>query len=256
MNRVYSSSTTLSQDRIELTNGLAPAHSVDSTRRRGLSLRRNKPEHRPISPKVDGKILEGIVPALALLILTVMMDLLIYPIQVAFHNNGLLVFFIVSLALGVFMLERSTRFSIDEGTRALSGMLAGLFFWHALWMVQLFASIDFASAGAVMILIIITLIGIPLWRPIFPLGVKFFLVSFLASWVNRAMVIYLQHTAENGLATFGLYYLAGFLAVVSVLICFGYLIFRAEFRIHRLWTALILWQTSMLSLSIILGVLI
>lgn len=204
---------------------------------------------------ISSRIIDGTLPALTLLALTLMIDLLIYPIQASAHIEGLFIYFFVILALGIYSLDRSTAARNNETSRALWGMAAGLFLWHAIWMIQLFANFDFESPGPLLILLIVTMVGLTLWRPVLPLGVKFFLLSFLMSWYSRILVIQILGLSASGLIPAGIFYLTGFLALVVALLCFGYLIYKAEFRVQRYWAALVLWQVSLIGLSVILGAL-
>lgn len=222
-----------------------------------------KPSHRPIDyrlrrprfPKdISSRLTDGLVPAVLLLALTMMMDMLIYPIQATAKREGLLIYLILVLAMGVFALEKSTQSRAAEIGRAISGMVAGQFFWHAFWIILLLGGVELNPQGTILILTLITLLGLTLWRPVLPLGVKFFLVSFLASWVNRFFINHsiIQSTGAD-LFTW-LFYAAGFLALAGVVFGIAYLIFRAEFRVQRLWAALGIWQSALVMLIVALKV--
>lgn len=201
------------------------------------------------------RIIEGILPALALLALTLALDLLIYPIQAVARTEGLFIFFFVILAAGLYSLDRCTLTRKSTSDRALWGMAAGLFLWHAFWMTQLFAEFNMESPGPLLILVLVTMVGLTLWRPVLPLGVKFFLLSFLASWYNRIFVIEILNMSADGLIPPGLFYLMGFLALVGLLVCVAYLTNKAEFKIQRFWIALVMWQVSLIGLSVGIGAL-
>ena len=203
---------------------------------------------------ISSRLTDGLVPAVLLLALTMMMDMLIYPIQATANREGLLIYLILILAMGVFALEKSTQSSAAEIGRAISGMVAGQFFWHAFWIILLLGGVELNPQGTILILVLISLLGLTLWRPVLPLGVKFFLVSFLASWVNRFFINHsITQSAGADLFT-GLFYATGFLALAGVVFGIAYLIFRAEFRVQRLWAALGIWQSALVMLIVALKV--
>lgn len=86
-------------------------------------------------------------------------------------------------------------------------------------------------------------------------GVKFFLLSFLASWYSRIFVIEILNLSAGGMIPPGVFYLLGFLALVSLLVCIAYLAYKAEFKIQRFWIALVMWQVSLIGLSVGIGAL-
>ncbi len=222
-----------------------------------------KSTHRPIDyrlrrphfPKdIATRLTDGLVPSVLLLVLTMMMDMLIYPIEATAKGEGLLVYLILVLALGVFALEKSTHSGSTEIGRAISGMVAGQFFWHAFWIIQLMGGIELKPQGTILMLGLISLLGLTLWRPVLPLGVKFFLVSFLASWVNRFFINHsIVQSAGADLFTW-MFYATGFLALAGVVFGTAYLIYRAEFKVQRLWAALGIWQSALVMLIVALKV--
>ena len=224
--------------------GLKPA-------RRSIDYRLRRPR---FPNDIFSRLTDGLVPAVLLLALTMMMDMLIYPIQATANREGLLIYLILVLAMGVFALEKSTQSSAAEIGRAISGMVAGQFFWHAFWIILLLGGVELNPQGTILILVLISLLGLTLWRPVLPLGVKFFLVSFLASWVNRFFINHsITQSAGADLFT-GLFYATGFLALAGVVFGIAYLIFRAEFKVQRLWAALGIWQSALVMLIVALKV--
>lgn len=210
---------------------------------------------RPRFPRdVFSHLADGLVPALLLLALTMMMDMLIYPIQVTASREGLLIYLILILAMGVFALEKSTQSSAAEIGRAISGMVAGQFFWHAFWIIQLLGGIELNPQGTILVLVLISLLGLTLWRPVLPLGVKFFLVSFLASWVNRFFINHSIIQSTGADVYTWLFYATGFLALAGVVFGIVYLIYKAEFKVQRLWAALGIWQSALVMLIVALKV--
>ena len=224
--------------------GLKPA-------RRSIDYRLRRPR---FPSDISSRLTDGLVPAVLLLALTMMMDMLIYHIQATANREGLLIYLILILAMGVFALEKSTQSRAAEIGRAISGMVAGQFFWHAFWIILLLGGVELNPQGTILILVLISLLGLTLWRPVLPLGVKFFLVSFLASWVNRFFINHsITQSAGADLFT-GLFYATGFLALAGVVFGIAYLIFRAEFKVQRLWAALGIWQSALVMLIVALKV--
>lgn len=210
---------------------------------------------RNIPEGASKRVIEGIVPALFLIALTLVMDLMIYPIQALARSEGLLIYFFISVILGVIALDRSTVNSKSEVSRAVSGMVAGQFFWHSLILIQMVTGINLGSVASIMILILVTWLGFTLWRPVLPLGVKFFFLSLLTSWFLRILLVQILAQAHLGTSSAALYYFTGFLAAAGLLISVCYLIFRASYKIQRFWAALALWQVGLIGLSVAFGIL-
>ena len=255
MQKPLSPRTIIHQDPLETAAGFTP----DSIPQKAIH--RPQPATRPFDlrslrlPKdLSARLTDGLVPALLLLALTLMMDMLIHPIKAAANLEGLLIYLFLVLAMGVFALEKSTHLSGLESGRAIAGMVAGQFFWHSLYIIQLLGGIDLNGQGTVLILVLVGLVGITLWKPVLPLGVKFFLLTFMASWVNR---FFINHSIEQsaGIDFFtGLFYGTGFLALVGLIIGIAYLVFRAEFKVQRLWAALGIWQAALVTIIVALKV--
>ncbi len=146
------------------------------------------------------------------------------------RTEGLFIYFFVVLAAGLYALDRCTLTRKSTEDRALWGMAAGLFLWHAFWMVQLFADFNLESPGQILILILVTMVGLTLWRPVLPQGVKFFLLAFLASWYSRIFVIEILNLSAKELIPPVVFYLLGFMALVSLLVCIGYLAYKASLK--------------------------
>jgi len=212
--------------------------------------------HLRLPKDLTTRLSDGLIPALLLLALTLMMDMLIQPIHTTANREGLLIYLSLVLAMGVFALEKSTHSRGTESARAIAGMVAGQFFWHSLYIIQLLGGINLDAQGTLLILVLITLVGTTLWKPVLPLGVKFFLMTFMASWVNR---FFINHSVEQsaGIDLYaGLFYATGFFALVGLVFAIAYLILRAEFKVQRLWAALGIWQAALVTLIVLLKIFI
>jgi len=212
--------------------------------------------HLRLPKDLTTRLSDGLIPALLLLALTLMMDMLIQPIHTTANREGLLIYLSLVLAMGVFALEKSTHSRGTESARAIAGMVAGQFFWHSLYIIQLLGGINLDAQGTLLILVLITLVGTTLWKPVLPLGVKFFLLTFMASWVNR---FFINHSVEQstGIDLYaGLFYATGFFALVGLVFAIAYLILRAEFKVQRLWAALGIWQAALVTLIVLLKIFI
>ncbi len=257
MQKPFSPHTALHQDTLETASSLTvdtvPPKVLPRPQRaaRPLDLR-----HLRLPKDLTTRLSDGLVPALLLMALTLMMDMLIQPIQSTTNREGLLIYLTLVLALGVFALEKSTHFSGTESSHAISGMVAGQFFWHSLYIIQLLGGLKFDTQGTLLILVLVTLVGSTLWKPVLPLGVKFFLLTFMASWVNR---FFINHSVlqSSGIDLYtGLFYASGFFALVGLVFAIIYLIFRAEFKVQRLWAALGIWQAALVTIIVLLQVFI
>jgi len=253
MQKPLSPQPVLQQDTLETTGSFAADQPKLLARPQRAALSMDL-RHLRLPKDLTTRISDGLVPALLLLALTLMMDMLIQPIQSAANREGLLIYLFLVLAMGVFALEKSTHSSGTESGHAISGMVAGQFFWHSLYIIQLLGGIKFDAQGTLLILVLVALVGSTLWKPVLPLGVKFFLLSFMASWVNR---FFINHSViqSSGIDLYtGLFYASGFFALVGLVFAIAYLVFRAEFKVQRLWAALGIWQAALVTIIVLLQV--
>ncbi len=186
------------------------------------------------------KIIDGVLPAVVLLIMLLFLNILVPPVQMLGGQPGLLLYALVLLAAAAVFLERSTMPDDTGLRRAAWGMAAGLFLWNVIRLSNEMSPLFSTNAGN-LILMALLVVFATLWRRVFPLGVRFFAVALLANWCSAALVYQMQLAAQQSLF-FSLIEqfsknLAGAASLMVLVWIFGY----SQNRIQRLWAALWLW---------------
>ncbi|MEN4011015.1 MAG: hypothetical protein ROW48_03195 [Bellilinea sp.] len=192
------------------------------------------------------KLYDGILPSLVMLLLTMLFALLYTPIQILFRSPGLLIYNLIVLAAGVYTLGRCVQLKFNEITRAWYGMIAGLLLWYAVNTAEKMGDIKITPEVGVVLLLLAALVTATLWKTIFPLGLKFFVLVFLVNWALRFWVG-MQMQFAPGFEVFQwTYFLTGFIALSGSVFFLLWMLLRAESRIHHLWTALGVWFCALI----------
>ena len=116
------------------------------------------------------KLIDGLLAALLLLLLTVVVDILVRPINQQFGIPGLLVYSLAVLALSVFTLDRSLNTRLPETTRGWYGLAGGMLAWAVAVFSSKMALLDVLGDSNILIFILLALIVATLWRRVLPIG--------------------------------------------------------------------------------------
>lgn len=202
------------------------------------------------------KISYGLLPAVMLVIVTIAMNLLIAPVLSAFGSPGLLVYTLGILAVGMIALERCVQMRYGETERAGFGIVAGLFLWFAVDSANRMEQIGLGIEVGLILLIVAGLIVWTLWKPVFPMGVKFFALVFLLNWAARFLIgLQVQLATDFPLFSWT-YQITGFAGLVGVLFFMLWMLAQAESKIHHLWAAVGAWFSVLVLLIINLYILL
>jgi len=186
----------------------------------------------------NSKLLDGLLPALVLYLLFMLVVLGLKPIRAEFGGPGLLIYALGLLGVAMFSLQRALVQRFSEATRAWYGLAAGLLAWSVAEIGGLLDGSGLLTPRGVILLLMVTLVTALLWRAGQPLGVRFFLATFLANWGGDVAVSFLRVAAEWGPAV-RVFYLG--IGLVSGLVSLGVLLwifFRSERRVQRIWASL------------------
>ena len=121
---------------------------------------------------------------LILLLLTFAPRLVYLPIEQAFGRPGVFMFILILLATGIFMLARALTPGKDENRLAFNGLTAGVLLWQVTRFSNLIGEIGLFEQTGWLIWLTFTLIVAVLWRKVFPIGLRFFSITFLLHWAG------------------------------------------------------------------------
>lgn len=193
------------------------------------------------------KIYDGFGTTAYLLLLTFTPRLVYLPIKAAFGRPGVFIFILLLLAAGIFMLGRSLAAGKDENRLAFNGLTAGVLLWQVTRFSNLIGEIGlFKQTGWLIWLTLLLIFGV-MWRKIFPVGLRFFALTFLLLWAGLlytntgdllqswpAVLIVSYHTIRA-------------LALVAILVLIWWIAFRTFNPIQRKACAVLLAFCAMLA---------
>jgi hypothetical protein len=201
------------------------------------------------------KLLDGLLTPLTMVLFSVLIALLIRPVEILFQRPGLLVYTVILLAFAILALERCVVPRYPDYIRAWAGMVSGMLTWYVIEMSNFIGVKGVTSETGMISMMLVGLVVGVLWRKVMPLGVKFFSVALLGGWVSHLGLYYIGLLASlnSDQSVVNAYPIIGAcVGGVGVLIL-AWLFFQAKSRLARLWGALGLWICLMLLIYIFNG---
>jgi hypothetical protein len=202
------------------------------------------------------KIYDGLLPTVVMVLITMLVPLFVFPLENAFGSPGLLVLSLVLLAIGVYMLNRCIIRSSSEITRAWYGMLAGLFLWLAIESATRIGQIQAQPSVGLILMILAGTVVMTLWKPVFPLGIKFAVLMFMLNWSGRFLIM-TQVELAQGMDFFqNTVQISGFFGLVGVIFFLLWMFLQANMKIYRMWAAVGAWFSILVTMIIFLGIIV
>ncbi len=202
------------------------------------------------------KLRDGLLPAFVMLLLILVPSLLILPIQNHYSRPGLLVYMLILLAGGVVTLERSLPENRPMVRRAWYGLSGGMLTWMALEVTDRLGSAGLTSLNAVPFILILGLISTILWRRVFPLPVRWFMLVFFLNWISRFLISGEEFLAGYFSQVEVAYWITAGLGGLGILIFLASIIWRSRERIQRMRMAIGLWFSTLVVLEVLLAILL
>lgn len=190
--------------------------------------------HRDLS----SKFIDGLIPALILYLLNVLVLMTTPPLDQYFGGTGLLVFVVGLVAVAMFSLQRALVSRSSEVARAWYGMAGGLLAW---WVIEASSRLEnrsLVSLTSFMVLIMASLMTGLLWRPILPLGARFFMASLLGLAGVRVVIVFLHPFSDWSPVLRLLYIGLGIGFIVALIGVMAWMFLFSERRIQRMGAAL------------------
>jgi hypothetical protein len=196
-----------------------------------------------------GKISDGFLNAIKLLLLYGLIKLVLNPIQELLPHAILVIVVFVLLAFAAFALYRSQADRISDHTRAWRGMAAGGLFWFAFLLVTEMGEFVFFDGLGIIFWLMLGLIGSTLWRRVLPIGARMGLLVFLTCWMGRIYLGNISLTATwLPVLTFAyraLRYVAGACGLAAIF----YVVFRSRNAADRGYAAIVIFNAVLYILS-------
>jgi hypothetical protein len=187
------------------------------------------------------KLTDGLLAAFFLLLLTVVVDIFVRPINQQFGNPGLLIYTLAILALSILTLDRSLNTRLPEMTRGWYGLAGGILAWAVAVFSTKMANADVLGDANIIIFILLALVVATLWRRVLPIGSKFFSLAILFSWFGQYFQTKIAIIDQFFPSLAGSFNWESYVAILAVIGTFFWLFFYSDRRLKRLWAALWIW---------------
>ena len=199
------------------------------------------------------KINDGLLPPIVLTLLALLYSLLVQSVQRLLLLPGMLVLGLLMLALGAYSLDRCIQERYTQPEQAFHGMLAGTYFWFATEVALSIGGGQISIQTSSIIMLIVGLVITALWRTVLPIGVKFFSMVFLVSWIDR--FLFTGQDALIKIWNLPEYIQTGYgwIALGIAILFIGWLFLLSSSRIHRLWAAVFVWFFGLQAVALLCG---
>lgn len=199
------------------------------------------------------KMIDGVVVPVILSLTWLLVAIAAQSLASVFGTPGLLVYALCLLAVSMLALQQSLTYRLSETRRAWYGIVGGFFAWAVVALSARFGTSLQPGLDSMILLMMVALIVLLLWKSVFPVGVRFFSLTFLLNWL-----VFIFASVQEGLSAFSpvftLFYRAtGIAAILVALLMISWILFQSRRRIERLRGALIVWILISLVVYIFFG---
>jgi hypothetical protein len=200
----------------------------------------------------QSKLVDGVLVAVILCLTWLIVTLTIRPIEVHFGMPGLLVYVLGLMAISMYALQQALVARRSDTTRAWYGIAGGFFAWTVIAVSTHLGLPVSHPAGLVLIMMVSLIIGL-MWRPVLPVGARFFSLTLLLNWAG-----YVIMSAEERLSAFSpfftlAYRATGYLSILLAVLALGWILFLTRRRVQRISGALAVWFLVSLALYVFMG---
>ncbi len=199
------------------------------------------------------KVNDGLIPAVVLILLTLLYNLIEIPVVNAFELHGLLIFLLLIITLGAIALDRSIQTRYSQSERVIQGMLAGMFFWFSAKSAAHLQPAGSAMQTNVIYMLLAAMIVVALWRTVLPAGAKAFALVFLMNWVGRFIVTRQLVMFQNWNFPAEVQWIFAWIALITMFLLVLWLFFGSRRQSQRSWAAVGIWFCGMEAISLFLG---
>lgn len=207
---------------------------------------------KPVYLRAADGLTFGIFPVVVLATASLAIQLLVQPVLVLFNSVGLLVYSLILLVSGALALDCSIQLRFTEPTCARYGLAAGLLFWSCI-RINLISTSNANQDYLPVVGIAATLIVVAtLWKRVLPVGVKFFALSLMASWILHSLFSSFYNLAADTAHFQTSKQIIGIFFMAAASVC-GIRMFRVDTKIQKLWAALGGWVCMMAALAAFLN---
>jgi hypothetical protein len=179
------------------------------------------------------KLYDGFGSVFYLLALYFATRLVYLPVAHAFGKPGVFIYILFLLAVGIFMLARSLVTDKEETRLATYGLTAGVLLWHVMQFSNLMGNSGLFGQTGWLFWLLFLLIAIVLWRKVFLVGMRFFVLVYLLMWAGMLYV-----NTQNLLISWppvlvATYHAVRVIALAGILVFLWWIVFRTFTPVQR-----------------------
>ena len=167
--------------------------------------------------------------------------------------SGLLVYLVSLLGLGVVLLNHAILQTHSEIARGWLGLAGGSVMWFVILLSEKIGGAQIPGPTVLLLLVIIGLVSAILWKSVFPIGIKFFVLSMFLAAVARLWITSQQLLAPAWPLLNSTLVVSGYVALAALVLILVWMITLSKERTQRLWAALWGWFWALQALSVFLG---
>jgi hypothetical protein len=201
-----------------------------------------------LSDEKRSKIGDGLLTGVTLILVSFIIIIARRLAHAMFGLSGLLVISLVLAAAAILMIDQSLSNRYRESRRALLGMCGGIITWQVAACAAVMDGIPAAGYGSILLLILVGTILSLLFRRVLPLGLRFFVVTFLLSWIGQLIFGFQSQLAVFPRIFAIVHWGGGILAIGGMIAGLAMIFFRSKTVSHRLYLGLVIWMCAMIAL--------
>lgn len=206
-----------------------------------------------VTRDLPSKFWDGLIPMVALVLLTLTLHMVAAPIQGFWGISGLLVYLVALLGVGIVLLNHAILQTHSEIVQGWSGLASGSVMWVVIILSERVGGAQVPGATILLLLVVIALVSTILWKSVFPIGVKFFVLTVFLAAVARLWI-----GSQQAMA--GIWPILNQTLVISGYVALGvlgaivlWILTLSRERVQRLWAALWGWFWALQALAVFLG---
>jgi hypothetical protein len=185
-----------------------------------------------------GKISDGMVNAIKLVIFYAITTLLLIPVEHYFGRPGILIYLFLLLAVAGFELHRTLIARTSEPRRAWHGMAAGLFFWQVVRYTADLSNLALFQQAAMLYWVMIVMITVVLWKKLLPIGVRSTMLVLIVCWLGKLYEVGFTYLMDwPPFINFG-YAALKYLVALAGIVALFLIIFRSRDLNSRIYCAI------------------
>ncbi len=206
-----------------------------------------------LTQDIRSKLLDGLLASAVMVLFSLVIALLIRPVEILFGRPGLLIYTVLLLAIDMAALERSINPKFNDIQRTGWGLAAGLVAWAVIELSTVLGDQTLQSeTGVLMLMMVGATVGI-LWRKVLPIGVRYMAVVILSCWAGQLLISGQAFMAGMNASFNQISQIVGFVIVGVGILTLAWVFLESRTRLQRVTGALVLWFCSIALIYIFRG---